>query len=124
MPGIGAVGEVETLLDADPYRGMGVNSKSLVRLLGRLETLKTDEPDRWMTRAEREAMMVQGGLSPLTAHRWMDLNPEMYGDIKTVEALNEQAGHDRHGENCNRMHPGEGAGSSGGYSGRDHRGGI
>lgn len=81
---------LDELLDADPTLTIGVSNKSLVQLLERLKILQRDDPDKGFMRMEREAMMVEGGLRPLTAHRWMDLNPDMYGDIKTAEALNEQ----------------------------------
>jgi len=78
---------VVTVLDNDSYAGIGLNQNKLIALHSRLINLKQDNPAAYELRIEREAIMVVGGHSALCAHIWMDSNPDLYGDIKAMEAL-------------------------------------
>jgi len=78
---------VTQVLIGKGYLGMGYSTKALAGLMTRLLELEEKDRDKCELRMERAAIMWESGTPVMDAHAWMDSNPDLYGDIKTLEVL-------------------------------------
>ena len=64
-----------------------LGSNALKSLMLRMDELSNNSPAEYELIIERAAIMKEGGYPLLDAHVFMDTEPELYGDIKTLEVF-------------------------------------